>query len=64
MIEWFLLDGVHAKTAGASISGKDDLISLACSHETEAALSFMQLAEARTEIALDASIGQGVPVFG
>jgi hypothetical protein len=55
-------DRVDAKTAGPAIGCQDHLIACAPSHKAQPALPFIQLAEARTEIAPNAAILQPMPI--
>jgi hypothetical protein len=41
---------------------EDDLITGPRPHEAQAALTFLQLAFSRAKIALDAAVGEGVPI--
>ena len=51
MIEWFFLYRIDAETTGPSISGENNLIAPSLPHETEPALSFMQLTASGAEVA-------------
>src|SRR5207245_11780839 len=62
MVERLLLDRIDAKAGGAPVGRKQDLIVLPRAHEAQAALPLMQLAIARTYVALDAAILQPVPI--
>src|SRR5262249_21938110 len=64
VIERLLLDGINAKAAGAAVRGQHDLPVLACPHEAEAALPFVELAQARAQVTLDAPVFESVPVAG
>jgi hypothetical protein len=64
MVEGFFLDGIDAEAAGATEAGHHHLAALVGTHETHAPLTFMQLAEPRTQIALHPAILQPVPVAG
>ncbi len=62
MIEGFLLDRVNAITAGASVSIQHDLTLLISPHKTKPLLPFVEFAISRTDIALDTSVPQFVPI--
>jgi hypothetical protein len=62
MVERFLLDRVEAKAARTAVGCQNDLIALPRTHKAEGALTFMQSTEARTQVALDATIFKFVPV--
>src|SRR5581483_6362032 len=64
MIERFFLDRIDAEAARAAVGGQYDTVVVVRAHETEPALARMQLAIARTDIALDAPVVELVPVFG
>ena len=64
MVERLLLDWVDAEARGAPVGGEHNLIIGAAAHETCAALSFVQFAVARAQVALDAPVIQQVPVLG
>lgn len=62
MIEWFFLYWVYTESAGAAVGGKDDGVVLPRAHEAQTTLTFFQVAQARTQVALDASIFYFMPV--
>jgi hypothetical protein len=62
VIQGFFLDGVNAKTRGTAIGGEDHGIALPHPHKTGPALPFLQAAVARTEVTLNASICEIMPV--
>ena len=64
MIQRLFLNRVHAETAGSPVRGQDDLILQTFAHEAQALLPLLELAEPRTEVALDAAVIQPVPVLG
>ena len=64
MVERLLLDRVDAEAAGAAVREELDAAVFAAAHETQAALAFVQLARARTHVALHAAIVERVPVAG
>jgi hypothetical protein len=63
MVQRLLLDRVHAESARPAVGGQDNLAVLTGAHEAQPALSILELAEAGTDIALDASVIEAVPVF-
>ncbi len=62
MIKWFFLDRIDAKTAGAAIGRQDNFVIRAGADETESALAFPELAEAGTDVTLQSTIVNLVPV--
>src|SRR5262249_2483271 len=54
---------VHAEAAGSAIGGQHDLAVLTGAHEAETALPLVELAKARTQVALNTPVLQKVPVF-
>ena len=62
MIERLLLDRIDAETAGSSVSSQYDFIVTACAYETEPALAIAQPAEARANVALQATVVERMPV--
>jgi len=62
MIQWLFLDGINTKAAGAAIGRQDNFIILASANETESALAFSELAEAGTDVTLQSTIVDLVPV--
>jgi hypothetical protein len=64
MIQWFFLDWVNAEAGAAPVSGEYYDIADPATHEAGAALTIAQLAVARAQVALDASIIKQVPVPG
>src|SRR5690606_10115656 len=61
MVERLLLDRVDAEAGGAPVGGEHHPARLVLAHEAEPALPLVQLAVARTEVALHAPVGQRVP---
>src|SRR5262249_53574553 len=61
VIERLLLDRVNAKAGRAPIGREDNLVA-PCAHEAKAPLPFVQPAVARAQVALDATVRQGMPV--
>ena len=64
VIERLLLDRIDAETGGAAVGGQLHRSVVHLADEAGAALAFVQLAVARAQVALDASVGQGVPPAG
>src|SRR4029077_7773703 len=62
MIERFFLDRINAKSGRTPVGGENDLVVLPGAHKAQPALAFVQLAIARTNIALDAPIRQSMPI--
>ena len=56
MIEWFFLDRIDAASAGATVRGEFEVITVSASYETETMLAVLQLAAARTELAFDSPV--------
>jgi hypothetical protein len=61
VVEWLLLDWVDAETRRSSVASQGDGSVPSLADKTKAALTLMQLAFARTEIALNAAIIKAVP---
>ena len=64
VVQRLLLDRIDAEPAGTPIGRQDHGAVQAGAHETHPALSFLQLAGAGAEVALDPSILEAVPVPG
>jgi hypothetical protein len=64
MIERFLFNGVNAKPAGTTIAGQYNFPFVATTHKAQTLLAFMQFAIARTDIALNPAIIEGMPMAG
>jgi hypothetical protein len=64
MIERFFLDRVDTVAARAAVRGEHNLVVLASTDKAEAALTLVQLAIPRTDVALHAAVVEPVPVFG
>ena len=68
MIERFLLDRVDAKARRATVGGEHHLAAVVAAHEAGAALTVVQLAVTRAEVALEvrwlAAVLEGVPPAG
>ena len=62
MVERLLLYWVDAKAAGAAIGGQHDLVVRPGTHETQAALPFMEPAEAGAKVTLQTAVVNRVPV--
>jgi hypothetical protein len=56
MIERLFLDRINTKSRRTPVSREHDLVILPGTHKAQPALAFVQLAIARTDIALDAPI--------
>src|SRR5688500_10928384 len=63
MVQRLLLDRVDAESAGAAVGVEPDFAVLDAAHETQAALSVVHLARARTHVALHATVVELVPVL-
>ena len=64
MVERLLLDGIDAETGTSPVGGEHHSAICHAAYEAGAALSFVQLAVARTEVTLDTAIVQHVPESG
>src|SRR5438094_4593190 len=64
MVQRLFLNWVDAESAGASISGQDNLILLTRAHKAQALLAFLELTKTRAHIALNAPILKSVPIAG
>ncbi len=62
MIEWLFLDGIDAKSAGAAIGCQYYFVIRAGANETEPALALSEPAEAGTDVTLQSTIVDLVPV--
>ena len=62
VVERLLLDRVDAEARRAAVGGEHDLVVVPGAHEAEAPLTFVQLAEARADVALDAPVLERMPV--
>jgi hypothetical protein len=62
VVQRFLFDRIEAEARRAAIRGKDDLVAGPRPHKAQPALTFVQLAFSRAEIALDAAVREGVPI--
>jgi hypothetical protein len=61
VVERLLFDRVDTKTRRTAVGGQYHLSADVLANETRAALAVMQLAVARTEVALDPLVGDRVP---
>src|SRR6185295_14646848 len=61
LVERLLLHRVDAEPRGAAVGGEVHLAAFHLAHETETALAFVQLAVARAQVALDATVRKRVP---
>lgn len=64
MMQRLLFNWIDAESARSTISRQDDLILLPGTNKAEPLLSFLQLASPRTEVALDPSVTERMPVLG
>jgi hypothetical protein len=64
MIQWFFLDGVDAKAAGAPIGDQLDLVVEPLTHVAKPALTLAQVTVPRAQVALQAAVVEAVPVTG
>ncbi len=62
VVQWFLFNGIDAETTRTAIRGQHHLRANSGADETESTLAVTQPAETWTEVALQASVLQGVPV--
>jgi hypothetical protein len=62
VVQRLFLDGIDAKPAGAAIGGQYHLIAGTGTHETQAALPFMEPAEAGAKVTLQTAVVNRVPV--
>src|SRR2546422_11431390 len=62
MIQRLFFYRVDAEPARPAVARQNDLIVAPRPNETQALLSLVQLARARTDVALDAPVGQRAPV--
>ncbi len=62
MIKWLFLDGIDAKAAGAAIGCQDNFVIRASADKTESALAFPEFAEAGTNVTLQSTIVDLVPI--
>src|SRR5689334_13265893 len=64
MVERLLLDRVDAEAGGSAVAGQHDLVVHPAPHETEAPLALVEAAVAGADVALDAAVGQRMPMPG
>jgi hypothetical protein len=64
MVEGLLLDRIDAVAARSPVAGENDGVVPTCADEAEAALILVQLAGARTDVALYLSVRETVPESG
>ena len=62
MIQRFLLDRIDAEAAGAAVSVEPHLSVFDAAHEAQTALAVVHLAGTRTDVALNSSVIEAVPV--
>src|SRR4051812_4959540 len=61
MVERLLLDWVDAEARRAAVGGEHHFAAFHLAHEAQAPLPLVQLAVARTQVALHAPVGEAVP---
>jgi hypothetical protein len=61
MVEWFLFDRIDTEAGRASVRRQDHRVTVALAHEALPALTVVQLAVARAQIALKAAVRKRVP---
>jgi hypothetical protein len=61
MVQRFFLNRINTKPAAPAIGSQHYPILNALPNETKSALAFLQFAKARTQLALDAPVGQHRP---
>jgi hypothetical protein len=64
MVQRFLFDRINSKTAGATVTGHDNLIVQILPDKAQAALAFVQFAKSRAHITLNTPVIQGMPIEG
>jgi hypothetical protein len=64
MKQRLFLDEIDTEAAGTTIARENDLIAVAGSNEAESSLTFPELAQMRTQIALNTTIFKDVPIRG
>ena len=64
MIERLLLDRIDTEAAGAAVGIEFDLAAFDAAHEAQPALAFVHAAVTRTDVALNATVLESVPVLG
>ena len=62
MVQRLFLDRIDAEPGRPTVRGQDQPVPTALAHETGAPLSFLQLAFARAQVALQAPVSLQVPV--
>lgn len=62
MIERLLLDRIDTESAGSAVRVELDLTRFDAAYEAQATLPFVHFASTRTHIALNAAVGEQVPV--
>ncbi|CDH47507.1 hypothetical protein BN874_830060 [Candidatus Contendobacter odensis Run_B_J11] len=63
MIQRLFFNRIDTETAGSAVTGQPDLVAVATTHKAQPLLAFVELAEARADIALNPAIVKQVPVF-
>ena len=62
MVEWLLLDRVHAESTRAPVSCENNRVIEPAPDKTESTLAFSKTTKPGTEVALNSAIVQTVPV--
>src|SRR5262245_58812347 len=62
MVEGLFLDRIYAESRRAAVGGEDNAIILPPTYKAQATLALLQLAVARTDVALDASVVEPMPM--
>ena len=62
MIQRFLLDRIDAKSARSTVCKQFDFTSFDAAHEAKTALAFVHFARTRTDVALDATLINNMPM--
>jgi len=64
MVEWFFLDRIDTKSGRAAIGRENHRVACARTHKAQPSLALMQFAKAGTDVALDTTIREPVPMPG
>lgn len=64
MVQGLFLNRVDAEPGRAPVGGQNDLVILSGTHKTKSSLAVVELAVAWTEVALDATVLETVPITG
>ena len=63
MIERLLFNWIHAKAARSAVGREHDLVVAIRAHKAQSALALVQLAVARTNVALNTPVIKAVPIL-